>query len=516
MRSAGPWLLVLVVAVAAFWLWRGDASPRGIAVPETDSDSETERPQAPLLESRAEPTAAGDATSTEATATDAAVPPPLPTPAEKGRYTITGTVQRRGTDEIVAGGTIVARYGGFHGVTFIGAEVRPVQQPPVQWSAEVDSGGRFTMMIAGAPPPSISDFTYLGTGLQVFRWIILGKEDQPYTDATPGGTNTIRVTVEDAFRIQGEVVDPDGRPREGTVVSFGTFHRMGTQREIRPHRVVTGTDGRFEAGPFPTTSPEGLEGRSFFLHLSFEQPGYAMKRLDPWKIPAAERDRVRVVLDPGATLGGVLLDPAGQALPGVVIDFEVGKDWNTRRAVRTDAAGLWQVERVQRGTVHVRALAFAYGCKVSRDLEVRGDDLRMELVAERIPRPDPRKIKQVVGLSLVDVNDEMRKAYELPDEVNVLILAADETHARLGIGTVEPGYGLWMVGDTSVKDVEEAVARLLTLSENSAAVQAGLSTTVRVVYTFANERMRGTNTQHLRLNEEQRTDLGRLQDELRR
>jgi hypothetical protein len=53
-----------------------------------------------------------------------------------------------------------------------------------------------------------------------------------------------------------------------------------------------------------------------------------------------------------------------------------------------------------------------------------------------------------------------------------------------------PAYGLWMVAQ-----------KLPTLS---------------VVCTFAKESMRGTSTQHLRLDEEQREDLRRLQDELGR
>ena len=517
MRRMGPGLLILLLAAAAAWLWMRDDSAPNATAHFKDETTTTETRDAPLLSART------PAASAAVTGAPRLTPPPAhepaiaapPTAAEETHYTIQGTVRMQGTGTPVAGGTVVVLQTGLQVVKHVGGSFQLENRPSTEWSAEVDRGGRFSMEIRGTPAPNLTEFRYEAEGLQLERWILVGKEKQAYTDSTPDGTNTVVVTVQEAFRIRGEVVDPAGEPQEGVAISFGRLVRQGSQHEIRTIRSRTGTDGRFDLGPFPEAGPSADGGLRTLFPLSFEKPGYALHRLDPWDLPKTEREQLRVVLDPGATLGGVLLDPWGRALPAVVVSFEVGEDWKTRRAVRTDNAGLWQVERVQRGTVRVRARAFAHGCKVSRNIEVRDDDLRMELVAESVPRPDPSRVKTVLGLSLVDVDDQLRAAYELPKEVNVLILDADETHGRLGIGTLEAGYGLWMVGDSGVKDLKEAIDRLLRLAKPFPGLREG-QRRVRVVYTFANERMRGTNTQYLTFDGSERAELERLLEDLDR
>jgi hypothetical protein len=378
------------------------------------------------------------------------------------------------------------------------------------WKGDIGSDGHFSIQVTGTPAPSVSAFDYEGGLLRVENWALAGSVDENRLDVKPGASNTIDVRLGAVFRLRGEVVDVEGHLLEGVHILHYVPQMMASALPIGRHHATTPASGTFDVGPFAVKPHAKVVPMIERLAVTFRYKGLRVVQLNPWSVPERERSQVRVVMDAGAVLAGTLVDAAGHVLPGVVVEIEYGKQHQLRRAARTGEDGRWRVEELKRGKAVLRARAFAFGCKVRREIEITDDDLDVNLVAQPVPRPPPGAIKKVLGLSLVDVDDKLREAYGLPKEASVLILAAEDGHDRLGIGSLEPGYGLWMVGDSAVANIREAVERLLALGPKTTKGATAHSHGVRVVYTFATETNRGSNTQHVRLTAEDMAALQRL------
>jgi hypothetical protein len=130
----------------------------------------------------------------------------------------------------------------------------------------------------------------------------------------------------------------------------------------------------------------------------------------------------------------------------------------------------------------------------------------------RVSSTCSRSAREAVRLerfSLAEVDDELRQAYEIPDYVKVVILDPGEDFAKLGIGELQRGYGIYMMGNTRVSSLREALDRMLESLHSKGADQSA-----RIVYTFWDDFMNGTNTQHLNLTPEQIEELKLLRARL--
>jgi hypothetical protein len=167
------------------------------------------------------------------------------------------------------------------------------------------------------------------------------------------------------------------------------------------------------------------------------------------------------------------------------------------------------LESLTPGKATLIVRAFARDLKAKREMTIAEDDYDIELVAEAITLQAIPPTTDVLSLGLAEVTDELRRAYDIPDYVHVVILDPGADPMGLGIGTLEKGFGIYKVGHEKVSTVRQVVESLIAVSSARDANTRG-----RVVYTFWNERMAGTNTQHVRLTAEQVEGLKRLLDEL--
>ena len=499
MRKRATWLLAVATVLAAgALLWWASPSREARPVASEERAPSSAPPTPPTL---------AEAPRDEKAPLRAAEPAPEPPTSETGDYVVAVVVRDVASDAPVRGVPIRGWWSGIVGGSFAQHDA----------SGTTDADGRAALRVTESPAGPLGRFA-VGADWHVVGWHREGAPDDRRIDAAKGAVTRIVVRVRRAFRLRGTVEDPQGRPVPEVDVSFGVPTRTPEGVEIANVMSQTRADGEFDLGPFAEDPAEGYEDvRSSFhdpyLKVTFRKGGYATYRLDPRSVPSADRARVRVRLSPGAVLAGVLVDDRGRPLPDAVVAVEYGADWNLRRGARTDDDGRFRIDRLASGRASLVARAFAHDAKAKREVSIDGDDLDVRLVAEPIRQSRPPRTTRVLGLELADVDDELRAAYDVPDRVKVLILDPGPDSAILGIGRLEKGFGLWMVGEEAPTSVRDAVERLLSEKRTQNDSAPGMK---RVVYSFWNERASGNNTQYIRFGPGMREELQAVLDRVPR
>ncbi len=435
---------------------------------------------------------------------------PAPRSTTTGSYFIEGVVRDVATQQLVRDARVVSVW---HSLELGSKMVRH------EIEARSSTDGGFEIEVTDPRRPALSEFHVQHEGWHLLRWDRVEAMAEAPFDTGPGARNRIVLWVRRAFRLKGVVVDAQGKPLPLARVTLVITLQRGASMALGNTPIPLDAQGQFDIGPIaedPTAGlPEGALKRmpSSMHDIVLRHEGLATILLDPRSIPVGERDRVVIVMTRGFTLAGVVVDERGTPLPDVPVALEYGAAYDLRRGVRTDAQGRWRLEWLSQGSAVLYARAFAQDAKARREITVTQDELDLRLVAEPIRLSRSPATTQVLGLTLAEVDDELRRAYDVPDYVHVLIMDPGAESEKLGMGRLEKGYGLWIVGDKPVASIREALDLLIdpeTSKEHS--VPGGR----RVVYTFWSESMAGTNTQHLRPTPAQLEELKALRERLGR
>jgi hypothetical protein len=461
------------------------------------------------------PGAPSPATSTP----NPAVPALPPVPAPANGYAIEGVVKDTATGSPVSGAQVL----GIWNTIVQTPGTMSYRQERHEIRGDVHDAGRFRIEVVGSPPPQIHTFALSDESLQVIRAErqqaglpdATAPQGRALVDVHPGSVTTLVLWARRVFRVRGVVQDAGGRPLENVQynhvvpqVGHGGALMMGNSMG------TTRADGQFDIGPVAEDPLAGIP-ESLATHVRrsasivFKHPSYATLRVDPREIAEDQRRWLVVTMTEGATLAGTLVGPRGHPVAGAAVVVEYGDAWDLRRGVRTDGDGRWRLERLSLGAATLHARASRDDLKAKRDLVIAADDLDVHLVAEEVRLERPHPTTTILGLSIAEVDEELRQAFEVPEYVKLVILDPGPEFRRLGIGDLERGYGIWHIGKTPVASVREMLDRLIDSASAISMDERG-----RIVYTFWNERMTGTNTQHLRLNAEQVEELRALRDRL--
>lgn len=187
-----------------------------------------------------------------------------------------------------------------------------------------------------------------------------------HSDTTP-----VRVALERAARVEGRVVDPDGRPVAGAFVrAFGQsqtrrtpgaatdslgvtsgpvppISAAGTGSLAFVGQVQTGPDGRFEIGNL----------RSGVHTIAAAHRDFAPAESDPIRTQAgATRSGLEIMLYPGAELTGRVVDERGVGLEAIPVELETPGERLPRMSV-TASDGSFSFRGV-RGDATVSALPY--------------------------------------------------------------------------------------------------------------------------------------------------------------
>ncbi len=189
----------------------------------------------------------------------------------------------------------------------------------------------------------------------------------------------LRVTLQPASAILGKVIDPDGKPVPNARVWAVAMDEARGMRPMVPGRfnqAITDEQGAFRLAG---VSPGATE-----LHAMAQ--GWQPAELSNLEVPAGrDLKGVEVVLQPGATVEGRILSPAGQPVPGAGVSVLKTGEAAMIRFFRPDATadgeGWYLMEGVAPGPHSVAAEHPSYRRAV-RDLDVKMGENTLDLTLE--------------------------------------------------------------------------------------------------------------------------------------
>ncbi len=312
---------------------------------------------------------------------------------------------------------------------------------------------------------------------------------------------TSKMVLQPALYFKGVVVDEAGKPVPNVGVSANATIGNGAGGV---ESTTTKADGSFELFNYSLEPIAGGRGVVYFQHKDYVDN----KIDDVYKIEEDDRNSVQITLAAGQKIAGTLLDvdgkPAAGRLVKVIVDGGVG-----RKAMMTNDEGKFSLRGLPEGELVLNCLDVKNNQKISFPIKNVADPTNLRVQLEPI---DPPKMKKysVLGMTLVDVDDDVQRAYALQPDGGALILDPGAESDRLKIGKLETGFHFWMACEQRIGSVREFVETVLDEAKN----QTNAEIRVRVVYSFSAVEFDGTNTQYLNLTKEDVAGLQKLLDEI--
>ena len=376
-------------------------------------------------------------------------------------------------------------------------------QPHELFDGRTDAQGRFVIPVPVAPRISLDAFAAgyeSGAGTYYSgNWTL---HEVPFPS---NRTQEITIKLRRALYVAGVVVEATGQPCPDVVVESTLHDKQGTAYVAFDRTDAT---GRFQIFDFPlerwNTKPRG--------QLTFRHPGkLTLSIADVYALTDAARSELRVTLAAGHQLAGRITTATGAPATNTIVEAIPAQESDAQRTTLTDAAGRFHFDALPDGTVKLHAHSPAFDEQVRQTIQLPEATPALELQLKPVVLEPPLKTVPLFGMTLVDVTPELQTVYDLVDPTGVLILDPGPDHQRLGIGTLDPGLSFWIVGERPIKNLREFAAEILRSNnlEPDKATPAGGPGGIRVVYRYRNRA--GTNTQRLKLTDQDIAELKELQ-----
>jgi len=374
-----------------------------------------------------------------------------------------------------------------------------------------DEKGQYSLYLGDIGKPTKVSIDAMFAGYERLCGTLAAGGDAREVEVAPGRVSDTNLKLSrPSLYFAGAVVDEDGNPIVGAQIYANSVCHVAS---FGIERTASGPDGSFEIfnyAPEPISIPQApgkpvTKGRLMFFHENYIEQEVE----DIYKLPANRRTALRIVLATGRKIAGTLLDDAGKPRSGVMVKA-IGRS-GTRKTTLTDAEGAFRLSGLPKGEITLSASALNIEQKIRLPIQLESDQSSLKVRMRPIAIPAYLETFEVLGMRLTDLTQDLKAAYDIGVEGGAVILDPGKNSDRLQIGELAKGYCLWMVGNRSVGSVREFVSQILA----EAALRGGDEFRVRVVYTFSNLEMEGTNTQYLALTKEDIKELEKARDRFR-
>jgi protocatechuate 3,4-dioxygenase beta subunit len=377
--------------------------------------------------------------------------------------------------------------------------------PHKQLGAKTDAKGEYRLEMPGVTESTPVSIDAMKPGYRRLVGTLMAGGDARTVEVEPGGTAKADLLLDPSLYFAGRVVDEDGKPIAGVKISANLQIDNGSGGV---ERTASDAEGAFELFNY-FLRPAVFGRKDSRGAVAFTHEGYIASEIkDVYALPPIQRESLRIVLKSGRKISGTVLDVAGNPVSHAFVKA-MGPYRASRKATLSDAQGKFLLQGLKDGPTTLTALAFAIKQKnqLTIDLDRDRQDLQVQLRAMSLPT-DLKKY-EVLGMQLAEVTPELRSAYDLFRVPGVLILDPGKNSERLGIGQLAEGHVFFVVGEDRVRSVREFVKKILALATDEKNAQRH----VRVVYTFSTVEFDGSNTQFLKLTDDDLVGLRRVLDQ---
>jgi hypothetical protein len=320
------------------------------------------------------------------------------------------------------------------------------------------------------------------------------------------------------FFYAGQIVDERGNGIGGVEVT-ATYQLAPPEDSGLGYIDVVKSDanGRFKIDRKTAMSgaaAANIAGRR--VRLDFVHADFLYTRLEDASAlsPAIQSD-LHVMLRDGKRFSGSVVDAAGKPVAGALVQVMFDrKHADYRKTAITDAQGKFELHGLPQAEGDVQARKTDSPDILVGSVHVNlYQDAKPETVAlHPLILSDKTVVHELFGMKLVDVDEKLQSQLDLYDSSGVLILDPGANFKRLDIGTIQAGDYFWMVGNDRVKNFDEFAKHLLDSCREQQ--KRGRSNFLeRVVYGLTRDDFEGTNTEQIRLDE---NDLAELEKVVKR
>jgi len=219
------------------------------------------------------------------------------------------------------------------------------------------------------------------------------------------------------------------------------------------------------------------------------------KIADVYKVNDNERRNLRIVMDGGIKIAGVVKDKDGKPVPGVLVETWC-KGTGQNKGSTTNRDGSFVTPGLPPGKMELRVHAKSLKQKVIVNVAAEKDLLDYELKLQPIPQQLPPAIS-VLGMKVVDCTEDVAKIYDLGAATGVVVVDPGENVERFQIGRLEEGDCFWTVNENKATNVRGFIIEILA-DQKPTDKKLG----ARIVYRYRRKNSIGTNTQFLELTPE--------------
>ncbi len=332
----------------------------------------------------------------------------------------------------------------------------------------------------------------------------------------PNQQTDFLIRLPSALYIAGVVKDHRGRPFAGVQVEATMRFDRGSGGIAR---TATDRNGRFEIFDYPVPAKKRKDERG---QLAFRvETAKTVTIKDIYKLTPKQQKSLNVQMPRGLVASGVLLDVNGKPISETTVQAMAGPDVTgiVLRSCKTDKNGRFQLAGLpERKPLTLYAHAMSLKQKAKMPLILVDRDKEVTLRCETVELKAPLKTVTMLGMRVADVTPEIKEIYDLaPLSNGVVILDPGKNYERLGIGELREGYFFWIVGNKKIHNVRELIAEILRINNKPRPTRGGMISEghkgfIRVVYVRRNS----TNTQHLKLTDEDTDELMSLTKRLER
>lgn len=419
---------------------------------------------------------------------------------DEGKLTISGQVIDQDTDEPIVGALVRAAASR--------VDMRKMRVPHTEklYETTTDKNGHFSIELS-SNDAEFASIDVLAKGYQTIAGTFRSGGDIRYgfLPLKHYESRPHNIKLKKALYVAGRVVDENGNSIKDVYVSG----QMDAEKSLSfISETQTNNAGQFELFDFPLIQDNDETGKLVFIHPQYEKVIIS----DLYDRDENERSSYAIVLPKGLRVAGIVLDADGEPASGLTVEAALDEECQAvLRDSVTDSNGYFEIAGLPKQTrMTLRTSTDDYTRKATQILAPF--DKNEEIVLELLPiEKADVETYSFLGVKVADITPALRKQFDIPEMMSgVVIVDPGKDSNRLGIGDLKAGYYFWMAGNNKIASLKAMVSEILRIHAKpipqGGMVTEGYEGRIRVVY---GER-KGTNTQYLKLTEQEAEQLRRL------